>query len=117
MGKPAGEAKTTQEFSSGVPRGLKVVAIGGGTGLSTLLRGLRQFVAVRGQNSLSTEAGIHISGLTAVVTVSDDGGSSGRLRKEFNILAPGDIRNCLVALSEDEELRSQLFQYRFKAGG
>src|SRR5437588_13030504 len=114
MGKPAGEAKTTQEFSSGVPRGLKVVAIGGGTGLSTLLRGLRQFVAVRGQNSLSTEAGIHISGLTAVVTVRDNGDSSGRLRKGFNVHVPGDIRDCLVALSHGVELLSRLFHNRFK---
>src|SRR5437868_9830616 len=94
---------------------LRVVAIGGGTGLSTLLRGLKKFVppAV----SLSSQPDLYpIGDLAAIVTVTDDGGSSGRLRKEFNILPPGDIRNCLVALSEDEALLSKLFQYRFKGG-
>ncbi len=80
--------------------GYKIVAIGGGTGLSTLLRGLKR----------ST------SNLTAVVTVTDDGGSSGRLQKELGILPPGDIRNCLVALSDDEALVTDLFQYRFLDG-
>src|SRR3954464_9454357 len=94
---------------------MKVVAIGGGTGLSTLLTGLRPFVR-NGAVSASVDASPYISKLTAVVAVSDDGGSSGRLRKEFNILPPGDIRNCLVALSEDEALLSKLFQYRFKGG-
>lgn len=83
---------------------MRVVALGGGTGLSTLLRGLKQYV------------GTEIEDLAAVVTVTDDGGSSGRLRKEFNILPPGDIRNCMVALSEDEGLLSKLFQYRFPSG-
>lgn len=80
--------------------GYKVVAIGGGTGLSTLLRGLKR----------ST------TNLTAVVTVTDDGGSSGRLQKELGILPPGDIRNCLVALADDEALVTDLFQYRFSEG-
>ncbi len=88
--------------------GLRVVAIGGGTGLSTLLKGLKHFV-YPAKNNL-------ISDLSAVVTVSDDGGSSGRLRKDFNMLPPGDIRNCIVALSEDDALMSRLFQHRFAQG-
>jgi uncharacterized cofD-like protein len=93
---------------------MKIVAIGGGTGLSTLLGGLRCFVQ-NGTASLSTGTPF-ISKLTAVVAVSDDGGSSGRLRKEFNVLPPGDIRNCLVAMSQADALLGQLFQYRFQAG-
>jgi len=93
-------------------KGLKVVAIGGGTGLSTLLRGLKQYVS-RPSDPHRRE-GPFISELTAVVTVSDDGGSSGRLRKELKLLPPGDVRNCIVALSEDEALLSRLFQYRFR---
>lgn len=81
-------------------RGPRVVAIGGGTGLSTILRGLKEYT----------------SNLTAIVTVADDGGSSGRLRRELGILPPGDIRNCLVALSEAEPLVTRLFQYRFSQG-
>src|SRR5215813_12880348 len=102
----------------GVPpngRLLKVVAIGGGTGLSTLLKGLKSYVIPPG----NTEPirGQHLIGeLSAVVTVSDDGGSSGRLRKELNMLPPGDIRNCIVALSEDEALLARLFQHRFLKG-
>jgi len=92
---------------------LRVVAIGGGTGLSTLLKGLKHFVASGAQTQLSAPL---IRDLCAVVTVSDDGGSSGRLRKEFNILPPGDIRNCIVALSEDEALLSRLFRHRFDKG-
>ena len=80
---------------------LRVVAIGGGTGLSALLKGLKRHAPID---------------ITAVVTVTDDGGSSGRLRRDFEILPPGDIRNCMVALSEDEALLSKLFQYRFAAG-
>jgi uncharacterized cofD-like protein len=87
---------------------LRVVAIGGGTGLSTLLKGLRDYVGQPARESA------RIADLTAVVTVTDDGGSSGRLRKELNILPPGDIRNCIVALSEDEQLLARLFQYRFE---
>ena len=93
---------------------IKVVAIGGGTGLSTLLKGLKHFDQPGSVRTSGLD--VFIRSLTAIVTVTDDGGSSGRLRKEFNILPPGDIRNCLVALSEDEELLSQLFQYRFKSG-
>jgi uncharacterized cofD-like protein len=80
--------------------GYKIVAIGGGTGLSTLLRGLKH----------------RTSNLTAIVTVSDDGGSSGRLQKELGVLPPGDIRNCLVALADDEALVTDLFRYRFADG-
>src|SRR5271167_2777022 len=85
---------------------LRIVSIGGGNGLSTLLRGLKRYVKA-GEGSLE---------ITAVVTVTDDGGSSGRLRRDFDVLPPGDIRNCMVALSEDETLLSRLFQYRFSNG-
>ncbi len=95
-------------------RGLRVVAIGGGTGLSTLLKGLKRYTALPGEAPLP---GSFISDLTAVVTVSDDGGSSGRLRRELNILPPGDIRNCLVAVSEDENLIAKLFRHRFSSSG
>ena len=81
-------------------QGYNIVAIGGGTGLSTLLRGLKR----RTRN------------LTAIVTVSDDGGSSGRLQKELGVLPPGDVRNCLVALADDEALVTDLFRYRFEEG-
>src|SRR6202047_2344054 len=92
--------------------GVRVVAIGGGTGLSMLLRGLKHYVARRRQ-----ETDRHpISDLAAIVTVMDDGGSSGRLRREHSVLPPGDIRNCMVALSQDEALLGRLFQYRFHAG-
>ena len=98
--------------------GLRVVAMGGGTGLSTILRGLRHYVASPSAlASGSAEAQTcPISNLAAIVTVTDDGGSSGRLRKDFNMLPPGDLRNCMVALSEDEHLISQLFQHRFQTG-
>ncbi len=78
-------------------RGPKIVTVGGGTGLSVLLSGLRE----------------HTSNLVAIVTVADDGGSSGRLRQEFDILPPGDIRNCLVALADAPTLMRDLFQFRF----
>ena len=94
-------------------RPLRVVAIGGGTGLSTLLRGLRRYVT--GCNEATSEVGL-IADLAAVVTVTDDGGSSGRLRKDFNMLPPGDLRNCMVALSEEEDLLTQLFAHRFHRG-
>jgi uncharacterized cofD-like protein len=94
-------------------RPLHVVAIGGGTGLSTLLRGLRRHVAVPGQGDAGDGA---IADLAAVVTVTDDGGSSGRLRQDFNMLPPGDLRNCMVALSEEEDLLAQLFNHRFRSG-
>jgi uncharacterized cofD-like protein len=93
-------------------RKLRVVAIGGGTGLSTLLKGLKKYVCPAVDAGDSTG----ISELCAVVTVTDDGGSSGRLRKEFNMLPPGDVRNCIVALSEDEALLSKVFQHRFEKG-
>jgi uncharacterized cofD-like protein len=96
--------------------GLRVVAIGGGTGLSTLLKGLRHFVIPPGERRRQKADEPCIHDLCAVVTVSDDGGSSGRLRKELNMLPPGDIRNCIVALSEDEPLLSKLFQHRFDKG-
>jgi len=81
-------------------RGPKIVAIGGGHGLSVLLRGLKRYT----------------SNVTAIVTVADDGGSSGRLRRELGVLPPGDIRNCIAALADDEALMTQLFQYRFGNG-
>src|SRR5580765_163459 len=93
-------------------RGVRVAAIGGGTGLSMLLRGLKHYIARRRQ-----ENGRHpITDLAAIVTVTDDGGSSGRLRREYRVLPPGDIRNCMVAMSQDEALLGRLFQYRFHAG-
>ena len=95
-------------------RGYGLVAIGGGTGLSTLLRGLKRHTVLPGETPPHTP---FFSDLTAVVTVSDDGGSSGRLRRELNILPPGDIRNCLVAVSEDENLLSKLFRHRFSSPG
>jgi uncharacterized cofD-like protein len=96
---------------------LRVVAIGGGTGLSTLLRGLRRYVSSPHQPPDECEdAPCIISDLAAVVTVTDDGGSSGRLRRGFNMLPPGDLRNCMVALSEDEHLLSRLFRHRFTTG-
>ena len=82
------------------------MAIGGGTGLSALLRGLKHHVG-----------GERLRQLTGVVTVTDDGGSSGRLRREFGVLPPGDIRNCIAALAPDEDLLTRLFQYRFPNGG
>ena len=81
-------------------KGAKIVAIGGGTGLSMLLRGIKKYT----------------NNITAVVTVGDDGGSSGRLREEMGILPPGDIRNCIAALADDEDLITKLFQYRFRNG-
>jgi len=108
-GSPPGE-KAARE------RGLRVVAIGGGTGLSTLLKGLKRFVLSPAEIPPAWPETPVIRDLCAVVTVSDDGGSSGRLRKEFNMLPPGDIRNCIVALSEDEALLSKLFRHRFDKG-
>lgn len=95
-------------------QGLRVVALGGGTGLSALLRGLREHVARQSDHYPTPQR--PITDLAAIVTVTDDGGSSGRLRRENRILPPGDIRNCMVALSKDEPLLSSLFQYRFHAG-
>lgn len=114
-------APVSEEECSGTPStsppstGLRVVCVGGGTGLSTLLSGLKGYVqSSRSAGSREQES---IERLTAVVTVSDDGGSSGRLREEFQILPPGDIRNCIAALSEDETLLMKLFQYRFEGNG
>jgi len=90
--------------------GQNLAAMGGGTGLSTLLAGLKELV---GKSSES----IWIANLSAIVTVSDDGGSSGRLRDELQMLPPGDIRNCMIALSEDSSLLSRLFRYRFRGDG
>src|SRR4051812_12854822 len=93
------------------PSGLNCVAIGGGNGLSMLLSGLKRFV----------DAGdiepVWLENLSAIVAVTDDGGSSGRLRDELQMLPPGDIRNCMVALSEDSHLLSKLFQHRFRGDG
>jgi uncharacterized cofD-like protein len=112
-------SKTAELLSQEKPsreRGLRVVAIGGGTGLSTLLKGLKRFALAPGEIRTAAADSPVIRDLCAVVTVSDDGGSSGRLRKELNMLPPGDIRNCIVALSEDEALLSKLFRHRFDKG-
>src|SRR6187551_43754 len=90
---------------------VKIVAIGGGTGLSTLLSGLKKYVDPIEPDEFAVER------LAAIVAVSDDGGSSGRLRDEFKMPPPGDIRNCMVALSEDSLLLSKLFKYRFSGDG
>jgi uncharacterized cofD-like protein len=102
---------TSSGQGRGLARELRVVAIGGGTGLSTVLKGLKKYTT-----GAFSPASPRIGDLCAVVTVSDDGGSSGRLRKEFNMLPPGDVRNCIVALSEDEALLSRLFRHRFEKG-
>jgi len=90
--------------------GQKLVALGGGTGLSTLLAGLKQLVG-------KADDSVWLDNLSAIVTVSDNGGSSGRLRDELQMLPPGDIRNCIVALSEDASLLSRLFRHRFRGDG
>lgn len=102
-----GETELSNSFAEN--RGLNLVALGGGTGLSTLLAGLKQFVGERQSDWLHN--------LAAIVTVSDDGGSSGRLREELQMLPPGDIRNCMIALSEDSTLLSRLFRHRFRGSG
>lgn len=96
---PTAVAKALRQYRRR-ERGPKVVAIGGGHGLSTLLRGLKKYT----------------TNITAIVTVADDGGSSGRLRRELGVLPPGDFRNCIAALADDEALTTQLFQYRFANG-
>lgn len=97
---------------------LKLVTIGGGTGLSTLLRGLKSVLPEgEARGSLSEMGAGAAVKLTAIVTVTDDGKSSGRLRTEFGILPPGDVRNCLVALADDEQLLTRLFRYRFPGDG
>ncbi len=98
-------SSSSPERSAGGQRSRSLVAVGGGTGLSALLRGLKAHAG-----------GDRLGQLTGVVTVTDDGGSSGRLRREFGVLPPGDIRNCLVALADDEALLARLFQYRFPNG-
>lgn len=102
---------TLLEYSPVHNQGLNLVALGGGTGLSTLLAGLKRLV---GPQQTGND---WIANLAAIVTVSDDGGSSGRLRDELQMLPPGDIRNCMIALSEDSNLLSKLFRYRFRGQG
>ncbi len=99
------------DYSPKENRGLNLVALGGGTGLSTLLAGLKCLVGHSASDDL------WIANLSAIVTVSDDGGSSGRLRDELQMLPPGDIRNCMIALSEDSNLLSRLFRHRFRGNG
>lgn len=95
--RPGKHLVDTVSYFQKLDKGKKIVVIGGGNGLAALLRGLKKYT----------------SNITAIVTVADDGGSSGEIRKKIGILPPGDIRNCLTALSNDEELTTQLFQYRF----
>ena len=94
------QEEKSPEMVKALQRGPKIVVVGGGSGLGTILRGLKHYTA----------------NLTAIVTVADDGGSSGRLRKEFGILPPGDIRNCLIALADLEPLMEKLLQFRFNGG-
>jgi uncharacterized cofD-like protein len=108
---PPASSEETEGLQSDMTRGLKLVAIGGGTGLSTVLSGLKGLVG------RPASSGVWLETLSAIVTVSDDGGSSGRLREELQILPPGDIRNCMVALSEDSTLLARLFRYRFRGDG
>jgi uncharacterized cofD-like protein len=125
MKRTARPAAVSSASLSNATGQLRVVAIGGGTGLSTLLRGFKRYVAPP-KGSLQTAASNDDTGcaeqlclirdLAAVVTVTDDGGSSGRLREDLKMLPPGDVRNCMVALSEDEHLLSQLFRHRFDQG-
>ena len=105
---PCDPKKDTPATMNSTPelKPLRIVSIGGGNGLATLLRGLKRY-------SRAAQGGIE---LTAIVTVTDDGGSSGRLRREFDVLPPGDIRNCMVALSQDEALLARLFNFRFSTG-
>ena len=122
MAIPPPPTRNRLEASSGAVRNeptpadplspVRVVALGGGTGLSTLLRGLRD-LSVELERSETSCPPLDVA---AIVTVTDDGGSSGRLRRDFDMLAPGDIRNCMVALAEDEALLSKLFRYRFESG-
>ncbi len=100
FGRPGGSLLEAVYWHRRRRRGPKIVAIGGGHGLATLLRGLKAYT----------------TNITAIVTVADDGGSSGRLRQALGVLPPGDMRNCIAALADDEALMTQLFQYRFPAG-
>ncbi len=108
---PAGAAPDPfpHEAETLAPAGPRIVAVGGGTGLPNVLRGLRPVL-------FSESANTQRERLTAVVATSDDGGSSGRLRAEFNVIPPGDIRNCLAALSDNQSQIADIFQYRFDAG-
>jgi uncharacterized cofD-like protein len=130
---PSSNSESPSPASKNPQPSLRVVAIGGGTGLSTLLRGLKRYVPAPPASRRATDASAKeqpehrphaaapphpciIRDLAAIVTVTDDGGSSGRLREDFKMLPPGDVRNCMVALSEDEYLLAKLFQYRFEHG-
>jgi len=106
---PIGSRSRNKAIRTAAQQALRIVALGGGTGLSALLAGLKLHTLRRHRKT-------RLADISAIVTVSDDGGSSGRLRRAFDILAPGDIRNCMVALAEDEALLSRLFQYRFSNG-
>lgn len=94
---------------------IKVVSLGGGSGLSTLLAGLK-YISLHSPYQTRGHS-LTLKNITAIVTVSDDGGSSGRIRDQFQTPAPGDIRNCMVALAEDESLMTELFRYRFRGNG
>ncbi len=116
----AGPKRRKQETVASIPFStkalqspLQIVSIGGGTGLSTLLSGLKKHAFSASSPALP---GMPTVDITAVVTVTDDGGSSGRLRRDLDILPPGDIRNCMTALSEDEHLLARLFRHRFATG-
>lgn len=95
---------------------VRIASIGGGTGLSCLLSGLKN-LSLRPTPTLARSLELNRQNIHAIVTVSDDGGSSGRLRRELNVLPPGDLRNCLVALAKDELLMTRLFRYRFRGSG
>ena len=112
---PASHSFTPASRQPGVRPGSapRIVAIGGGTGLPNVLRGLRPLLFAAGDRQQDSTPRDQ---LVAVVATSDDGGSSGRLRAEFNIVPPGDIRNCLAALSDNHALIADIFQYRFGAG-
>lgn len=111
------QASSTRRAQPDEP--IRIVSVGGGTGLSTLLQGLKYYV--KPELRTSEEQGAYPLAphlrveLTAVVTVTDDGGSSGRLRRDFDVLPPGDIRNCMVAMSEDAALLAKLLQLRHQA--
>lgn len=107
--RPSGQSESVSPTA-----GVNVVCVGGGTGLATLLSGLKAHIGPGAGEEPGRDA---VARLTAIVTVSDDGGSSGRLREEFQILPPGDIRNCIAALSEDTSLLLRLFNYRFEGNG
>jgi len=115
---PAPTRMNPSDASNLLKSPLRVLSIGGGTGLSTLLGGLKHFARPdqSGVYPGTYAPGRPVVEITAVVTVTDDGGSSGRLRREFDIPPPGDIRNCMTALSGDEDLLSHLFEYRFASG-